>query len=321
MIVALPIDDLPHPVPDIAKLRWKENWLFVVMAPEQGCYALCHVNTEAAFDRARFTFNMVLDGKRYKYSNERPFEGISAFDRSLTDGVVRIDFVEPGHRFRLTVKTEEIDTEFEFSATHPTFDFAACRASAPHQVTFREQMTLGTNLPHDHHQQALTVEGRLRVADGASERRIQGLGYRDHSYCMRADSLIAKHSWCGLLFDDMVIGVKTSQMLSRQGVEAREGYVDDARGARVLTEIAVDVMRAADAFSTVRFTLESVAGDSYLIEADLGKSIAVMPFTSEKRESGPVYEIMEHLCPITDLRTGRTGLGHIELGLNSILAS
>ncbi|WP_176590504.1 hypothetical protein [Sphingobium sp. EM0848] len=318
--MALPIDDLPHPVPDIAKLRWKENWLFVVMAPEQGCYALCHVNTEPAFDRARFTFNMVLDGKRFKYSNERPFQGISAFDRCLTDGAVRIDFVEPGRRFRLAVRGDEIDAEFEFSATHPTFDFAACRAIAPHQVTFREQMTLGTNLPHDHHQQALAVQGRLAVG-GTGERRIQGLGYRDHSYCMRADSLIANHSWCGLLFDDMVIGVKTSRMLSRQGVEAREGYVDDAQGPRVLTGIAVDVTHTANAFSAVRFTLESVADDSYLIEADLTKSFAIMPFTSEKRESGPVYEIMEHLCPITDLRTGRTGIGHIELGLNSVLAS
>lgn len=319
--MALPIDDLPHPVPDIAKLRWKENWLFVIMAPDQNCYGLCHVNTEPGFDRARFTFNLVLDGQRYKYSNERPFRGIAAFDRTLTDGAVRIDFLEPGQRYRLIVQTDEIKADFEFSGTHPTFDFASCRAIAPHNVTFREQMTLGTNLPHDHHQQALTARGTV-AASGAAERSITGLGYRDHSYCMRGDSLIARHSWCGLIFDGMVIGVKTSEMLNRQGVEAREGYVDDADGARVLTRIAVDVTHDAQAFSAVRFDLESVCGDSYLIEADLTKRLAVMPFTSEKHEGGgPVYEITEHLCPITDLRTGRAGLGHIELGLNSILKS
>lgn len=318
--MALPVDDLPHPVPDIAKLRWKENWLFVVMAPEQGCYGLCHVNTEPAFDRARFTFNLVLDGKRYKYSNERPFQGICAFDRSLTDGAIRIDFVEPGKRFRLVVKTDEIDAQFEFEATHSTFDFAACRAAAPHNVTFREQMTLGTNLPHDHHQQALAVRGAVN-AGSSGEQIVSGLGYRDHSYCMRADSQIARHSWCGLLFEDMVLGVKTSEMLSRAGIQAREGYVDDAEGARVLTQIAVEVSRQAERFTAVRFALESVSGDQYLIEADLGQSLAVMPFVSEKREGGPVYDIMEHLCPITELRSGRTGLGHIELGLNSELSA
>ena len=27
-------DDLPHPVPAFAQLRYKENWFFILLAPE-----------------------------------------------------------------------------------------------------------------------------------------------------------------------------------------------------------------------------------------------------------------------------------------------
>ena len=39
-------DDLPHPVPPIAYLRWKENWFFIAMDPVSEVHGVVHFNFE-----------------------------------------------------------------------------------------------------------------------------------------------------------------------------------------------------------------------------------------------------------------------------------
>ena len=39
-------DDLPHPVPPFAYLRWKENWFFIIMDAEHDVHGVVHLNYE-----------------------------------------------------------------------------------------------------------------------------------------------------------------------------------------------------------------------------------------------------------------------------------
>lgn len=313
-------DDYPHPVPALANLRWKENWLFVVMAPRQAVYGVVHVNTEPAFDRMRFTCNLRIDGELHKYAAETNFPANLELRPELQDTGMKVRFERPHERFAVEIDSENLIAQLSFTATHPTFDFAACRAAAPENTSFRELMTLGTNLPHDHHQQALRSAGfvQLKRPDGSPRIAIDGLGYRDHSWCMRSDNLIAEHTFCGLLFEHRAIGVKTAAMLSRPGTVAREGYVSDADGARVIRSIDIERQGTGpDGLGEmIRFNLRDVYGQAFTVQADLSKRLAHVPLVSEKPGGKAPYRIIENLCPITLLETGASGLGHIELGIN-----
>ena len=310
-------DDYPHPVPALANLRWKENWLFVVMAPEQGVYGVIHVNTEPMYDRARFTCNMSVGGRLFKYEGETRFPAAWEGSHELRDDAIKVRFAKPHERFELDIATGDLAAQVTFERTHPTFDFAACRSAAPENPSFRELMTLGTNLPHDHHQQALSSTGTVQLSRAAPI-AFSGAGYRDHSWCMRGDNLIAQHTFSGLLFPTRAIGVKTAVMLARPGTVAREGYVSDAQGARVVRSIDVETQgKGPDGMGElVRFKLRDVFGQYLTVEADLTKRMASVPLVSEKPGATAAYRIVDSLCPITLIETGETGLGHVELGIN-----
>jgi hypothetical protein len=228
--VTAPEHDYPHAVPAIANLRWKENWLFVAMAPQQHFYGVVHVNAERAFDRMRITCNLNLDGRAQRHAGEIAFPTDWGSRRDLGDVEVLVRFRQPHQHFEVELRLPELDATLNLRARHPTFDFSACRSVAPENPSFQQLMTLGTNLTHEHHQQALTLTGTLNTAPGTSL-ALDGLGYRDHSWRMRADSKIARHTFSALIFDRRVIGVKTAVMMHDRAIVAREGYISDTDGS------------------------------------------------------------------------------------------
>jgi hypothetical protein len=310
-------DDLPHPVPPFAYLRWKENWFFIIMDPERAVHGVVHFNFEPSHDRARFSCHMSVRGRAYKYLNECRFPDSFAWAREIGDGRIRLHFSKPSGRFNIVLAAPDLSFDLTFEASLPTFDFAACRFAAPDVPSFQEVMTLGTNLPYNHQQQALTVRGTLST-DGSTEPaiRIAGVAYRDHSWCMRSDGAVASHTWSALHLGRRAFGVKRIHTAARPEVWAREGYVSDAEGERVLKEIEVLYEgRCADGLpQTVRFELGDVLGEKYTVSCDVSGRYAQVPLISEKPGAHGAYGITENFCPCVLEQTGETGCALVEIG-------
>jgi hypothetical protein len=310
-------DDLPHPVPPFAYLRWKENWFFIIMDPQHAVHGVVHFNFEPAHDRARFSCHLSVRGRAYKYINECGFPDRFALASEIGDEKMRLHFRPPPALFNLTLAAGDLAFDLTFEASRPTFDFAACRFAVPEVPSFQEVMTLGTNLPYNHQQQALTVHGVLNTGESAvGVIQIAGLGYRDHSWCMRSDGAVASHTWSALHFGRCAFGVKKLHTSSRPDVWAREGYVSDAEGERVLQ--AIDVLyegRAADGLpNTVRFELKDVFGGEYTATCDIRGRYAQVPLVAEKPGIQGAYGITENFCPCVLEQTGETGCALVEIG-------
>src|SRR5262245_58471040 len=112
-------DDLPHPVPPIAYLRWKENWFFIVMDPERGIHGVIHCNTEPAYDRARYSCHLSVQGQSFKYVSETPFPEHFAMAREIGDGRFQVKFVEPHGRIDLALRSEELEFDLSFTKSLP----------------------------------------------------------------------------------------------------------------------------------------------------------------------------------------------------------
>ncbi|WP_162806310.1 hypothetical protein [Sphingosinicella terrae] len=312
-------DDLPHPVPPLAFLRWKENYFFIILSPDSGIFGLVHLNFEPGFARARFTCNLSIEGQVVQYSNTTDFPADFEMSRSLGDGRISLTFVQPHGRFDLAVRTDEVALDAVFEARFPTYDYAASKTAAPETPSFQEVMTLGTNLPYNHQQQSLSVRGSVRRLADAKAFDIAGYGYRDHSWCMRTDNIVSEHSWCAFNLPSLALGAKTITTLHRPGLWAREGYVADRDGVRALRRIVTRREGEGPDGLPARLVheVEDVFGRRLTIEADLAARHAHVPLVAEAPGGGASYRIVENFCPIRVRETGEEGVALVEMGRSS----
>jgi hypothetical protein len=313
-------DDLPHPVPPLAFLRWKENYFFIVIDPLREAFGVAHFNFEPGFDRARLSCNFNVRGKPYKYGNQTPFPERFEMARELGDEHLRLAIDESHTRFRLDFSSQPVEFNLVFEKRLPSFDFNACRYAAPELPSFKELMTLGTNLPFEHLQQAMRVTGSMRSRVDSFELAIDGYGYRDHSWCMRSDNLVSHHTWSGLNFRECAFGVMTIETLARPGVIGKEGYVADADGVRALRGIEVlEIGTGPDGCADrVVHELRDVFGRTYTIESSLSERLAHVPLAAEAPNGRVVYEITENFCRSRLLESGEEGYSLVETGRSGI---
>jgi len=309
-------DDLPHPVPPIAYLRWKENYFFVVICQKQNVFGICHINNEPGFNRSRFTLNLSVRGTLHSYASEQEFPSDFAMSKQLSDGTLTITIHRSDSHFGVVLTSNDMKVDLQFKARLPSFDFGACKYGAPDMYSFKEASTFGTNLPFEHIQQAMTIEGGVTL-DGTGETiALDGYGYRDHSWGMRCDNRIAWHTWSALNFSDRAFGVMTLQSLGRQGITAKEGYVVDASGARVLKSIEVKpIAEGKDSLpEKLVYEVTDVYGQRYILEANVSERFGQVALIPEKAPATGGYQVTENFCRIMQRGCAEFGIGLVELG-------
>lgn len=318
-------DDLPHPVPPMAYLRWKENWFFNILDERRGVSGIAHFNYEPAMNRARFSCNLWVRGTIYKYANQTPFPEGFALSRDLGDERLRVRIEESEQHFTLRLDTQDVLLEVDYRKLSPTYDFMASEAANPFDPGAKELFTCAMNLPYNHAQQALTFSGTLILRKGTAEEVIPlaGIGYRDHSLGMRFDNLLRGHIWSWYVFGDRVFSVLQLRGLFGPQVLVRQGFVSDTRGTRALRDI--DIV-AGEANSELHpganwyprettYKLRDVYGESFTLRVDLENALGIVPLVGES--TGTVqfrYEIAEVFCRAQLLEANQSGAGLYETG-------
>jgi hypothetical protein len=166
----------------------------------------------------------------------------------------------------------------------------------------------------------LNSKGRAQFPNGDVV-NIDGSGYRDHSWVMRADAGGLTHNWCGLNFPERSFGIKTISTSWRPGLVAKEGYVVDKDGPRALRSIeATTEGEMADGLcERLIHEVTDVLGNSYTIQSDVAGRFAHVPLASEAPAGKVAFHIVENFCPLTLLETGDKGEGLVEIGRSSLI--
>jgi len=316
-------DDLPHPVPPFAYLRYKENWFFIIIDVEHSVFGMAHFNYEPGFDRARVSCNLMVRGELFKYANQIPFPEHFAFAPQIGDERLTVRFLEPHARFALQLHSSDLELDLLFERQAPTFDYRDYDAANPEKPSARELMGFATNQLFEHQQQAMRIGGTLRLKAGSARGEtiaMAGLGYRDHSRAMRSDNMTARHVWTCLLFPGTVFGAMSLNNVLRPGLTSNSGYVHDAAGLRSLRDI--EVLRHGEEPgqmpAQVEFRFSDVYGRTFNVMADIAGRYGHVPLVAEAASSsGFSYHIVENFCPVTLLETGERGHALVEMGFNS----
>lgn len=311
-------DDLPHPVPDYAHLRYKENYFFIIMGQEEGVYGTMHFNNEPVFNRTKLHFDFLIKGERATYNNIVPISSNFGQEPFVSDGVATMTVLQSHKLFSVVMKSDELDLDLTFTARMPTFDFHACKYAAPEQASFREVATFGLNLPYEHIEQSMVVRGNLRSGDSTIS--LDCLGYRDHSWGLRADNPTAWHTWSVINFPDRTFAIMSQAMQARAGHVAREGYVADADGVRAMRRVEIEpigIRKGTVLPSAVLYKATDTFGQTFSLEADVAGCLGQVGLQVEEPANDQVpYTVTENFCTVTDRVRGDTGIGLVELGFN-----
>ena len=314
-------DDMPHPVPPIAYLRYKENWFFLILDPEHEVFGAIHIVGEPGFDRIRFSVNLRIAGELITYTNTIDFPRDFGGSAELGDGRFRVRFVTAHERIELSLDSDDVHLETTFTARSPLFDFNDYTAANPGVPSLAEITQFGANQQCVHQQQGMRVAGKVSVKTGELAGRdfpIESYGYRDHSRMVRCDNMTRNHFWTGMHFPGHVFGVMSLTGLLRPNSPANCGYVwDETQGLRSLRKIEVAGVGAGPdgVPATVELYLTDIHDNPYTIVADLTRRYAHVPLHTEAAGAAPfIYDIVENLAPLELKETGDAGIGLVEVG-------
>jgi hypothetical protein len=316
-------DDVPHPVPPIAYLRYKENWFFIIIDVSRNVYGMAHFNYEPGFDRARVSCNLMVRGETFKYGSQIAFPADFAMSPQIGDDRLKVRFVEAHTRFDMQLNSGDVELDISFLKHAPTFDYGAYDAANPEKPSYQEVMTFATHQMFHHQQQALTMSGTLKMKAGKARGEtihLKGLGCRDHSRCIRVDNMTLRHVWSILYFPKTVFGVMSLASVLRPETTATSGYVWDSSGTRSLKDIEIrrDGELSGDAPAMMEFKLNDVYGKPFTVIADITNRMGYVPLVAEAAGStGHSYSITENFCPVSLKETGETGYALIETGFNA----
>jgi len=312
-------DDVPHPVPLIAYLRYKENWLWHFMDVENHVYGMAHFSYEPLFNRGRMSCNVDAQGKVYKYSSEIPFPENFAYSKEIGDGKLRVLFKEPQKKFELHLNSDDLDLEVYYERQGPMFDFVAYEMANPDKPQVFSLMNLNThNLSPIHQQQMLTMTGKIQVKKQQAI-TLKGNGNRDHSQGVRCDNITRAHSWSWLMFKDKYFSATDITVINNPSLLAAGGYMNDAMGLQTFKEIDIGLDgNLPDGMpDTVQFNFEDLSGRTFTVIADVANRLGCVPLSGEKPDSGlPEYLCIDNFCLLTLKETGEQGYGMVQIGYN-----
>jgi hypothetical protein len=316
-------DDVPHPVPPIAYLRYKENWFFIIIDVKNSVYGMAHFNCEPGQDRARVSCNLMVRGEIFKYGNQIPFPANFAYATELGDDKLKVKFVEAHTRIDIRLNSDDLKLDMSFLKHAPTFDYAAYDAANPNKPSAQEIINSATNQMYHHQQQAMTIKGTLKMKAGKAKGetiKLKGLGYRDHSRGMRCDNMTLRHVWSFLYFPKTVFGAMSLTTLNRPQLTSASGYVHGVDGMRSLGDMEITNQGKAPGNmpAKVEFKLKDVYGKAYTVIADIANRMGYVPLTVEAPNAGGFsYDIVENFCPVTLKETGEKGYALVEIGFSS----
>lgn len=308
-----PQSDYPHPVPAGAdRVRpdgtmWKENWVFPALDVEHRLASLFHFSLRPAHGEGIFTAKFNLGDRKHRYVGRSPIPTALERFRPVADERVRFEVVEPGRRFAISYRSDELDADLEYEGRFPAWDFGD--GPEPHSFTFR------------HCEQGLWMTGELRwKGPDPLVARVAGYGNRDHSWGWRDDFQFRFHHWiCASFPDRYVQGTlmrDTSHAHPKPG-----GWVSTAAGNTAV--VAIDTgdpewqsweQGLPPLDGDVSYTLHLADGTTTRVTAHLGRDIGRHHLNFRAPDGSQAYEDCQVFCEYTLEDGGATGSGVLELG-------
>ncbi|GIU93477.1 MAG: hypothetical protein KatS3mg011_2383 [Acidimicrobiia bacterium] len=313
-------EDLPHPVPPQAFMLWKENWVWPALDTRARVATLFHISLRPQLGEGVFTFKASGEGWKHRYVGRSPIpRQLETFVPVRNERMVfRVE--EPGERFFISYRSEELDADFSYRGRFPTWDFH----HGPRMPGESPLGEMGLYVFHFYHQeQGLEMEGELRFKRGvmAGEHlAVSGYGNRDHSWGWRDDFAFRRHHWICASFPDKYLQGSCMNETFYPG-DKFGGFVSDQAG-----NIAVAHVDTSSAYwlepgeplgpldQDVTYQLRTVEGRTYTLTAHISSDYGRHWLNARSDDRSQVYMDCQIFCDYTLAETGERGSGVLEVG-------
>lgn len=310
-------EDFHHRVPIRAFLKWRENWIYFLCDPEASVFVTAHMSLVPIDGTMRWSFNVVLDGERFSYTDNVPYDPSLYNSPKVVVGPVTVEFVSPQKEIKVTVDGPDHKVDMRLEATMPVFDYRGCLEANPDEPSLTHGTSMGFG-DFRHQNQTMKGRGVLTVKNGPNaglRREFGKWGYRDHSWGMRDDNLTLEHVWAFMCFEGSTLHVTRVNFVNNPGTWVQEGYYGRPEGNLALTRAdatfsgeSVDNMPA-----TVRFDTALPDGQQISVDCDLVDIYARNRFMATR--PGKAGYVMRHnFVRAVRTDTGEVGFAMVEIG-------
>jgi len=290
-----PRDEFVHTYPRPLAAPWKENWYFNFIDRPNRAWGIHHISLMREVQKGRFSAFHVVDDEILMHSNVMDIDDDL---KELSDGRLRVEFLEPFKRFRLTLDGPLHKAQLDCEARFEVFDYAMAGPARPGK---EKSFVL------NHYEQALFVRGRIEK-DGRS-RPIECLGHRDHSWGYRNESKVSKWNWAAVQMADRTVNV--SRVMIGDAFMA-SGFVSARGGNTRIVDVRIEKTEFEnDVPVSSLFTAQDQGGRIWRLKSERFSGL-YLPM--EGKGGGVV--VHENFAEFTDLDTGEKGIGIDEYLIN-----
>jgi hypothetical protein len=316
-----PNDDFPHRVPPQAFMTWKENWVFPGFDPGRRIATLFHFSLRPAEGEGIFTAKLSGPDWKHRYVGRSPIPADVTQLAPVANDRITFSVVEPGSRFHVAYRSDEVDADVDYTGRFPPFDFA----DGPKPDGESPLGEIGLSVfPFHHYEQALEVAGTVDIKEGdmaGTRLEFDGWGNRDHSWGWRDDFQFRHHHWICASFDDKY--VQGSVMLENFYPEEKHGgFVSTADGNDAVANVDTagaywetgNNARLGALAEDVRYRVETTGGEAYTVVAHIGSDFGRHWLNARSADRSQAYEDCQIFCDYTLEETGQKGAGVLEVG-------
>ena len=310
-------EDFHHRVPTRAFLKWRENWIYFLCDPDQNIFVTAHMSMVPIDDTARWSFNIVLDGNRYSYTDYVAYDPAQYNSPKIVVGPLVVEFLSPQKEIAITFDGPDHRVEMRLEASMPVFDYRACLETNPDEPSLTHGTSMGFG-DFRHQNQTMRGRGVLTVKSGplaGQAREFGRWGYRDHSWGMRDDNLTIQHVWAFMCFESSTLHVTRVNFVHNPGAWVKEGYYGCPEGNLALVKADAEFSgESADSMpGIVRFDTETPDGQKIVVDCDLVDLYARNRFMATR--PGKFGYVMRHnFVRAVRADTGELGFGMVEIG-------
>jgi len=270
---------------------WKENWYFNFIDRENNAWGINHISLERHKQQGRFMAAHVVDGEILMHVDFIP---LTEDFREITDGKLRVEFVEPHKEFRLTLNGPNHSVDLTYLARFDVFDYG----EKGDQTVRGDKSSMSIS----HYEQGLTVKGTL-TKDGTT-RPISCFGHRDHSWGYRDETNIAGWNWIAVQFPGRTVNVAQVRVAGMEPTSG--GFVSEAGGNTRIRQVNIVSTDRNENGVPVSSVFEAVdeRGRAWTLTSQRFSGL-VLPL-NEKGKNVVVYE---NFSDYTVAETGEQGVG------------
>lgn len=183
--------------------EWMESYNFNIVDKKNKVFGFADINHYPKKRKTEFSWNLFVNEKLFSYNNFCKTD-LNSGSKILTDKKFKYKIASPMESFELQLKNESMTASLNINGSYPIFLFPTTLTD---EIKKAQGVVKEVEI-WDRYEQRCRISGVISQTKGEKKghnKKIDGIGFREHSWGDRCTDRISCRSWITIQFRDMAM--------------------------------------------------------------------------------------------------------------------